>query len=144
VEVNDLENPFLDDNLDNEEGFEDDVQEGSVSKENTAESTWRVTPCDDAEAKLVAVVKPEEVESREPQFTYDVDRCDQCGVSLDGRGLFVDGRLKDDLIWSNMCAQCFSSKGAGIGWGSGQLYAKQPNGDWRLVAGFQSVSKDVE
>ncbi len=53
------------------------------------------------------------------------------------RGLFVDGRLRNDLMWGNMCAACFNSKGAGIGWGEGQLYARQPNGDWRMVAGFQ-------
>ena len=39
---------------------------------------------------------------------------------------------------ANMCASCFELKGSGIGWGRGQLYAKQADGTWRLVAGFQS------
>jgi hypothetical protein len=36
-----------------------------------------------------------------------------------------------------MCVDCFNDRGVGIGFGKGQLYARQPNGDWRLVAGFQ-------
>ena len=39
-------------------------------------------------------------------------------------------------MWANRCAACFDSKGAGIGWTQGQRYARQPNGDWRMVAGF--------
>jgi hypothetical protein len=56
---------------------------------------------------------------------------------LDERGIFVDGKVRNSFEWANMCALCFEKHGEGIGWGRGQLYALQPNGDWRLVAGFE-------
>lgn len=34
-----------------------------------------------------------------------------------------------------MCEECFSSKGKGIGWGTGQLYMNTKDG-WLLVGGF--------
>jgi hypothetical protein len=34
-----------------------------------------------------------------------------CGCALNERGLFVDGRLRGDLIWGNMCASCFAKRG---------------------------------
>jgi len=45
-----------------------------------------------------------------------------------------------------MCVPCFLRKGDGVEWGTGQLYARQPNGDWRLVAGFNpaEASDDEE
>jgi hypothetical protein len=43
---------------------------------------------------------------------------------------------EQSVKWANMCADCFNDRSVGIGWGKGQLYARQPNGDWRLVAGF--------
>lgn len=74
-------------------------------------------------------------QSREPCLE-GIENCDGCGGSLLVRGLFIVRRLQNQLGWANMCVQCFAERGAGVGWGMGQLYARQPNGDWRLVAGF--------
>ena len=135
-EINDPDNEWL------EEDSSDDMEpahvEAALDEESAnAATSWSFAPCDVDEQKLTAIVKPEVVESNEVQYAYGVEQCDACGGSLNERAVFVDGRLKDDIMWANMCAQCFLVKGAGIGWGSGQLYARQPNGDWRLVAGFQ-------
>lgn len=62
--------------------------------------------------------------------------CDQCGRSLEYLFVFIDGRLKGDSMWGIMCADCFQSHGEGIVWGKGQLYLKQGNGGWLMVAGF--------
>jgi len=62
--------------------------------------------------------------------------CDQCGRSLEHFSIFIDGRLKGDSMWGIMCADCFKSQGEGIGYGKGQLYLRQGNGGWLLVAGF--------
>jgi hypothetical protein len=50
--------------------------------------------------------------------------------------LFIDRRLHGQSSWSHLCAKCFIRMGEGVGWGKGQLYARQPNKDWRMVAGF--------
>jgi hypothetical protein len=50
--------------------------------------------------------------------------------------LFVDGKLRGEANWVNMCAACFLQKGEGIGWGVGQLYARQADERWRLLRGF--------
>jgi hypothetical protein len=60
------------------------------------------------------------------------------------KGLFIDGRLENDFMWANMCAKCFSARGAGIQWGAGQLYAKQSSGEWRMIAGFQPTDQSEE
>jgi hypothetical protein len=98
---------------------------------------WSITALDAAEESLVALVVANQVDEREPEFAHGVETCDYCGCDLSRRGVFVDGRLRDDLMWGNMCAACFAKLAEGIGWGKGQLYARQPNGDWRLVAGFE-------
>lgn len=97
---------------------------------------WSVMPIDDAEKRLAAKIDPSLVDANEAQHAYNVKDCDFCGCPLSLRGLFVDGRLRGDLMWGNMCAACFTSRGEGVGWGNGQLYARQPDGRWRLVAGW--------
>lgn len=72
------------------------------------------------------------------QETYDnaPDVCDCCGESFDGQQYMIDGAIKGSIAWANMCAGCFSREGKGIGWGKGQLYLKQDDGSWLMVAGF--------
>jgi hypothetical protein len=48
----------------------------------------------------------------------------------------VDGQLRGELMWGNLCGECFFERGEGIGWGDGQLYAHRTDGSWLLVAGF--------
>ena len=62
--------------------------------------------------------------------------CDFCGRSFANRKYWIDGRIKDDILWANMCSGCFLQRGEGLGWGQGQLFAKQNGGVWLLVAGF--------
>ena len=40
-----------------------------------------------------------------------------------------------------MCAKCFERNGDELGWGKGQLYARQTDGMWRLVFGFDESQK---
>ena len=66
--------------------------------------------------------------------------CDQCGIDLSDNGFFVDGRIQKSILWSFMCLPCFSEKGAGVGYGVGQLFKiSEPdeNGDnhWFCIAG---------
>jgi hypothetical protein len=110
----------------------------SVATGADQDDSWSVRPVDDAEKRLAALVDPEEVKKKDSVFRSEADDCDICGCSLEKRGLLIDGRVQGDSKWANMCADCFSGSGVGIGWGKGQLYARQLNGDWRLVAGFGS------
>jgi hypothetical protein len=141
-EINDLDNPLLEDMEESDE--EPDYDDSSDDRVDEAAGSWLLEPRDASEQTLAALVNPEEVGSKEAQYAYGVDHCDICGGSLDGRALFVDGALKGQIGWANMCAQCFLSKGTGVGWGSGQLYARQPNGDWRMVAGFNPAEGSEE
>jgi len=103
----------------------------------SAHEPWSVTALDPSEKRLAANINPDEVDTNEARYAYGIQSCDSCGYSLTDRGLFVDGQFRGQDVWGNLCADCFESKGAGIGWGRGQLYARQPNGTWRLVGGFQ-------
>jgi hypothetical protein len=66
---------------------------------------------------------------------YGIQVCDLCGCDLSGGGFFVDGCLRVGTLWANMCLPCFKAHGQGIGWGNGQLYARQRSGSWLLIAG---------
>jgi hypothetical protein len=145
VEVMDPDNPLLEDVHDareetsptgaellggNQENMKTECSEPPLQ-------TWSVLPVDDAERGLAATINSAEVDGNDPKYVYDVEKCDFCGSSLAKRGMFVDGCVRGKTTWGNMCAQCCESKGEGVRWGSGQLYARQPNGDWRIVGGFQ-------
>lgn len=130
VEVVDPENEFLVDDGDSPEveDLEDD--------EDSSDAGWLLSPQGPDEERLAAVVNAREVDTREPQHAFGVERCDVCGRILGECGVFVDGQLRGQSMWANMCSSCFSIRGDRIGWGAGQLYARQPDGGWRLVAGF--------
>jgi hypothetical protein len=149
IEITDSDNGLLEDDEDPDHGayeIEEPSSKGLSRDENNEESTadartrepWLVTPLDAAEKRLAAKVDPAEVDANEPQQAYNAENCAFCGCLLIERGLFVDGRLRGELTWGNMCANCFECKGDGVGWGRGQIYARQPDGAWRMVAGFQS------
>jgi hypothetical protein len=112
------------------------VPHEEVKQENQGVS-WVISPVDEFEARLATIANPAEINSRDPVFRVPSNDCDICGCKLQSRGLWIDGRVQGGLKWANMCADCFNDKGVGIGGGKGQLYARQPNGDWQLVAGFQ-------
>ena len=102
-----------------------------------AATNWLVRAACEAETSLAALVDNAEVERHSPEFAYGVKECHMCRCDLQARWLFVDGSLEGHGGWANMCAQCFERLGTGIGWGKGQLYARQLDGTWRLVAGFR-------
>ncbi len=67
------------------------------------------------------------------------EHCDLCGNELIHVAFFVDGATKPgagyDGAWSNMCPDCYWKVGAGIGWGTGQLYRNRGRGRWQCIAG---------
>lgn len=91
-------------------------------------------PIDETEKQVASMIDPDEMEANESAYAHNADKCHFCGCELAQRGLSIDGRLRNDLMWGNMRGACFNSKGTGIGWGDGQLYARQPNGDWCPVS----------
>jgi hypothetical protein len=117
---------------------EDEEKENNMDEDNNAAEAepWVLSPCDDADRRLAARIDHSEVDKHEATFAHGAEICDFCKCDLGKRGLFVDGKVRNEIEWANMCALCFEKNGDGIGWGVGQLYALQPNGDRRLVAGF--------
>jgi hypothetical protein len=146
VEVTDDENPLLEedtetadeDAADETDEEPEDKDDGEIEADEEMPRTWSITPIDTVEERLASTVDPDPVDANEPQHAYSVKNCDFCGCDLGRRGLFVDARLRGDLMWGNICAACFGSGGEGVGWGNGQLYAQQPDGKWRMVAGWGS------
>jgi hypothetical protein len=129
AELTDDDNTLMDDDEDPGE----DEDEAEIA---TEDETWVVRPVTTAERELAARVMVAEVNSSESVYAFSIEECGICNSSLESRALFVDGRLRDELMWSNLCAECFLERGAVIEWGTGQLFAKQDNGEWRMVAGF--------
>ena len=144
VEILDNDNPLLDGEYDEEAEAEDggvdldnaprDEEDGDLPGKETPRN-WSLTPVDAAEEQLANLVDWDQIDAREHVYADGAMNCDRCACDLNLRGLYVDGRLRGDLMWSNMCVNCFGDVGEGIGWGNGQLYARQPEGQWLLVAG---------
>jgi hypothetical protein len=146
IEITDSDNELLEEEEDTEEDTDDEEPPENLSAGEEYEESesnvvprepWSVIPLDAAEKRLAAMIDPAEVDANEAQHAYNAENCGSCGCLLSDRGLFVDGRLRGQPVWGNMCANCFESKGDGIGWGRGQLYARQSSGSWRFVAGFR-------
>lgn len=147
VEVNDSDNPLLEESEVTEDGEVDDEGDEEREDENDGEPepgtdedtprNWSITSVDAVEERLASMVDPDQVDANEPAHASSVQNCDFCGCDLERHGLFVDGRLRCDLMWGNLCGACFASRGEGIGWGKGQLYARQADGSWRMVAGWK-------
>lgn len=124
LQVTDEANSWLDDSDDDEE-TEDDEPDG-----DDAQLT-------EAERRLSAIADVEEGMRQEQFYLSPSENCGICGCGFENRNFLVDGRLRGQALWSDMCAECFAQHGEGIGWGQGQLYQRQPDGDWLMVAGFQ-------
>ena len=135
LDVLDSKNPLLEETAEGE-GDILEAPQTEIAEDEAEGAEWVISPQDAVEQVLARQVKPAEVDAREPQFAYGVDECGLCGSELSKSGLMVDGRLKGSLMWGNLCAHCFAAQGEGLGNGVGQLYARQPDGQWRLVAGF--------
>ncbi len=70
------------------------------------------------------------------------EQCDLCLIPLGDETFISDGRIDGKATWANMCADCTVYHGAGIEWGTGQLYRKEPDGRWLQVAGGPPPSED--
>jgi hypothetical protein len=104
---------------------------------------FTVLPVDAAETALAQQICEEQVHDNMPVFRR-AKTCDFCKCTLNRRGLYVDGGLPGHITWADMCVACFTERGVGIGWGMGQIYARQPNRKWRMVAGFRPPSGDED
>ena len=126
VEVTDSDNALLDEDEDEEDEEEEEEEAPPL----------QMKPVDSIGQNLAKQVVQSDVNLREPEYAYGIKSCDLCRCNLAEQGLFVDGSLRNDSQWANMCPQCFEKSGAGVGWGKGQLYAIQSDGKWRMVSGF--------
>lgn len=87
-----------------------------------------------AERQLATLVDPSTV--AKAKYHPDIPEvCDICSIPLAGETYFSDGRLRGEKAWANMCADCSIYRGDGFGWGTGQLYRKEGDGRWLMVAG---------
>jgi len=129
LSVTDDENPLL------EEYDESDPAEQSGEVESPE---VKYTEADQQLAKLA-----DEAEGRRigDYYSNPPETCDACGCEMAQRAFFVDARLRGQIMFDSLCAECFLAKGEGIGWGQGQLYQREPDGEWLLVAGFPPKKK---
>lgn len=95
-----------------------------------------IEPVTDSDRRLLAQIGPGNTYSTSAGDALGIENCDGCDVRLSTVGLFVDGS-SPSTGWGNYCASCCISHGVVVGWGKGQLYAKQPDGRWKGIAGFR-------
>ena len=88
------------------------------------------------EQKLEEIARESNSRDKGTCYSGASENCDICETPLAQSGFFIDGSLKEDaMMWGCLCPQCFEKEGSGLGRGKGQLYEKQDNDDWLLVAG---------
>jgi hypothetical protein len=135
VRVNDESNGLLDDvsGADEPDGNGEHPTAGSTGERPRP---WTAVAYDAAEQEYCALIDPDEVDASEAVYADGMDDCGICGCLLADRGIAIDGSLKGTSMWGNFCAACHSKAGQGVGWGVGQVYARQADASWRLVAGF--------
>jgi len=153
VEVTDSDNDFLEDDSDDDDDDDDDNERDSESASQADEDfedtesesddddpspgPLQIFPVDETERELAATIDVAQANRMPPQYAYGVEQCDFCKCPVENIGLLVDGDVREGGGWANMCSKCFEQRGLGVGWGKGQLYAKQRNGVWRMAMGFQ-------
>lgn len=96
-----------------------------------------------ADKMLEALVSEENV-ARGKYYDDGPEQCDLCLIPLNDETYVSDGRVDGQAAWANMCADCTVFHGAGIQWGMGQLYRKEPDSRWLQVAGGPPVGEDDE
>lgn len=137
LEITDNANPLLvdddyDDAIRSAGGDPDNIVEDMLPEITVLATDAPAT----AEDRIRAKLDPNETRGKEAQFAYGISACDLCGCDLNRKSLFIDGALRGQPGWANMCADCFERHGSGIGWGVGQVYSRQTDARWRLVAGL--------
>ena len=95
-----------------------------------------ISPMTEIEGKLEKIAGKSASTMRDVQHLNPPDGCDLCNNSIEGQRFLIDGTLRDDpMMWGYMCPDCFEGHGSGSGWGFGQLYQRQADGKWLLMAG---------
>lgn len=117
-----------------ERTVEDDLASDRPETDSRVEE-MPVEPSDKSEELLDKFVVNNPSNDTEREAQDPPDQCAFCKADVAHRKYYVDGKLKGNAMWANMCSRCFHAKGEGIGWGRGQLYQRQRNGDWIMVAG---------
>ncbi|HOI38106.1 MAG TPA: hypothetical protein PLF11_12065 [Bacillota bacterium] len=122
-------------------GEDEDLSDGSEEDDNgfpeEEDESDYIPPCDESERILAGHADFQQGEEREQTCPAPPKTCDLCGRNLGDRTFFVDGRLRNSLMWANMCSGCFLQRGEGLGWGRGQLFARLTDGRWLLVGGWR-------
>lgn len=85
--------------------------------------------------RLAKNLSQQEMTDSSSPTVHGVESCDLCGCDLNRVGNFVDGILRGETLWANMCLECFEGRGEGLAHGSGQLYAREECGTWQIIAG---------
>ncbi len=96
-----------------------------------------------AQSELVQLIDRDRANQEMNYCLSELNNCDICGGSLNGQRFVIDGMVSNENsigAWAYMCATCFTSHGAGIGWGKGQLYERTDN-EWLQVAGFEPLDE---
>lgn len=71
------------------------------------------------------------------QWHGDIKNCDVCSRPMEDEQFMIDGpaEARPRPMWGNICVICAHKYSPQIGWGKAQLYEKDSDGTWRLVAG---------
>lgn len=73
----------------------------------------------------------------EPLYFCGVpEECDLCSSNILTGHFFADCNIPGTEAWGYLCSVCIEKRQVQIGWGNGQLYQRQTNDKWLLVAGF--------
>ena len=101
--------------------------------------------CDGSSANLVLANEVDENCVRRGRYYRESPaNCDVCLIPLAEETFISDGRVNGQAAWANMCADCTVYHGAGIGWGTGQLYRREPDARFLLVAGGSPAYDEEE
>lgn len=96
----------------------------------------------DCELELDRIADIQRGEKEKEYFMGTPETCDICKVNFHSQKYMIDGAMKPSGAGAYMCPKCYHVHGAGIGWGTGQLYL-QKNNRWLLVAGFCGCEENV-
>ena len=67
-------------------------------------------------------------------WSGELHSCDFCGRLFEHEKYMVDGPMKPNGLWGNMCASCYRVSELPLGMGLGQLYRKEDD-VWHMIAG---------
>jgi len=112
-------------------------------QKNKAEPSL-ASPCSRSEQALESYVDFDTACSENVKVLEAPGNCDLCNVPFEERKFWIDAKLKNRLLWGNMCSDCFLRRGEGIAWGKGQLFARMLSSEWLMVAGFTPEGRQTD